>query len=106
MRDAAGELADHVHLLRLADLVLERAPLGGFQYVDDGGLGFALVFLDRGDKELAPPLLRPFQRRLDRRDIALPLRGLVDGRDQEVAVARIDRSEDRLAGCAVGTEAL
>ena len=106
VRDAAGELADHVHLLRLVDLVLQRAPLGGLQHVDDGGLGLALVFLDRGDEELSPPLPGAFQHRLDRRDIALPLRGLVDGRDQQVAIARIDRSEDRLAGRAIGTEAL
>ena len=32
VRDAAGELADHVHLLRLVDLVLERSPLGGLQH--------------------------------------------------------------------------
>ena len=82
VRDAAGELADHVHLLRLVDLVLQRAPLGGLQHVDDGGLGLAFVLLDRGDEELPPSLLGAVEHRLDRRDIALPLRRLVDGRDQ------------------------
>ena len=103
VRDAAGELADHVHLLRLVDLVLQRAPLGGLQHVDDGGFGLALVFLHRGDEELPPALLGAVQHRLDRRDIALPFRRLVDGGDQQVAIARADRPEDRLAGRAVGT---
>ena len=97
VRDAAGELADHVHLLRLVDLVLQRAPLGGLQHIDDGGLGLAFVFLDRGDEELPPALLRPVQHRLDRRDVALPFRRLVDRRDQQVAVALAHRAEDRLA---------
>ena len=106
VRDAAGELADHVHLLRLVDLVLQRAPLGGLQHIDDGGLGLALVLLDRGDEELPPALLGAVEHRLDRRDIALPLGGLVDRRDQQIAVARVDGGEDRLAGRAVGAEAL
>ncbi len=82
VRDAAGELADRLHLLRLVDLVLQRAPLGGLQHVDDGGLGVALVLLHRGDEELAPALLGAVEHRLDRRDIALPFGGLVDRRDQ------------------------
>ncbi len=106
VRDAAGELADHVHLLRLVDLVLERSPLGGLQHVDDGGLGLALVFLDRGDEELTPALLGAIEHRLDRRDVALPLGRLVDGRDQQVAVAGVDRPEDRLVGSAIGAQAL
>ena len=106
VRDAAGELADHVHLLRLVDLVLQRPPFGRLQHVDDGGLGLALVFLDRGDEELPPALPGAVEHGLDRRDIALPLRRLVDGRDQKVAIARVDRAEDRLAGRAVGAQAL
>ena len=106
VRDAAGELADHVHLLRLVDLVFQRAPLGGLQQIDDGGFGVALVFLDRGDEELPPALLGAVEHGLDRRDVALPFRGLVDRRDQKAAVARIHRAENRLVGRAVGTEAL
>ena len=106
VRDAAGELADHVHLLRLVDLVLQRAPLGGLQHVDDGGFGLALVGLDRGDEELPPALLAAVEHRLDRRDIALAFRGLVDRRDQRTAVARVDGSEDRIAGGGLKAEAL
>ena len=102
VRDAAGELADHVHLLRLVDLVLQRAPLGGLQHVDDGGFGLALVLLHRGDEELAPALLGAVEHGFDRRDVALPFGRLVDRRDQQAAVARIDGAEDRLAGGAVG----
>ncbi len=106
VRDAAGELADHVHLLRLVDLVLQRAPLGGLQQVDDGGFGLAFVFLDRGDEELPPAFLGAVEHRLDRRDVALPFRRLVDGRDQQAAIALADRSENRLAGRAVRAQAL
>ena len=106
VRDAAGELADHVHLLRLVDLVLQRPPLGGLQHVDDGGFGLALVLFDRGDEELPPALPRAVEHRLDRGDVALPFGGLVDRRDQEAAVAGVDGAEDRLGGRAVGAEAL
>ena len=106
VRDAAGKLADHVHLLRLVDLVLQRAAFGRLQHVDDRSLGLALLFLDRGDEELPPPLLGAVEHHLDGCDIALPLRRLVDGRDQQVAVARIDRAENRFAGGAVRAKAL
>ena len=106
VRDAAGELADHVHLLRLVDLVFQRAPLGGLQQVDDGGFGVALVLLDRGDEELPPALLGAVEHGLDRRDVALPFRRLVDRRDQKAAIARVHGAEDRLVGRAVRTEAL
>src|SRR5262249_35608068 len=42
VRDAAGELADHLHLLRLVDLVLQRTALGGLQEINDRSLGLAL----------------------------------------------------------------
>ncbi len=103
VRDAAGELADHVHLLRLVDLVFQRPPLGGLQQVDDGGFGVALVLFDRGDEELSPALLGAVEHGLDRRDVALPFGRLVDRRDQKAAVSRVHRAEDRLAGGAVGT---
>ena len=106
VRDAAGELADHVHLLRLVDLVLQRAPLGGLEHVDDRGLGLALVLLHRRDEELAPALPCAFQHHLDRRDVALPFGGLVDRRDQKFAVARIDGAEDRFGAGAVADQPL
>ena len=106
VRDAAGELADHVHLLRLVDLVFQRAPLGGLQHVDDRSLGLALVFLDRGDEELPPALLGALQHRLDRGDITLPVRCAVDRGDQQAAIPAVDGAEDRLVGCAVEVQAL
>ena len=104
--DAAGELADHVHLLRLVDLVLQRAPLGGLQHVDDRGFGLALVLLHRGDEELAPALPRAFQQRLDRGDVALPFGGLGDRGNQQPAVAVRHGGEDRLVDGAGGRQAL
>ena len=50
--------------------------------------------------------LRAVEHGLDRRDIALAFRRLVDGCDQQMAVARVDGPENRIAGRAVGTEAL
>ena len=37
MRDAAGELADRFHLLRLPQLLFEPAALGDVARVDDDG---------------------------------------------------------------------
>ena len=106
VRDAAGELADHFHLLRLVDLVLQRTPLGGLEQIDDRGLGVAFVLLDRGDEELPPALLAAVEHHLDGRNIALPFRGLVDRGDHQMAVALAHRAEDRLAGRAVRVQAL
>ena len=74
--------------------------------IDDGGFGVALVLLDRGDEELPPALLGAVEHGLDRRDVALPFRRLVDRRDQKAAVARVHGAEDRLVGRAVRAEAL
>ena len=74
VRDAAGELADRLHLRALVDLVLQRALVGGLEHVDDGGLGVALVLLDRRDVEAAIALAVAGERRVDRRDLALARR--------------------------------
>ena len=97
VRDAAGELADGVHLLRLVDLVLQRAALGGLQQIDDRGLGVALVLLDRGDEELAPTLLGAVEHRLDRSDVAVAVGGKLDRGADAIAVALGNRGDDRLA---------
>ena len=52
VRDAAGELADRLHLLALRELRLERALLGRLQRVDDGGV-LALIALQDGAHEEA-----------------------------------------------------
>ena len=70
VRDRAGEPADRLHLLLLVDLVLQRALLGGFDRIDDGGL----VYRARPDP---PPPSRKTARTLaaergiDRIDLAL-----------------------------------
>ena len=76
VRDAAGELADRLHLLLLCDLVFQRALLGGVERVDDRGFLIALLLLDRGDEEAGRALARAVERGIDRRDLALPGGGL------------------------------
>src|SRR5438045_525449 len=56
VRHATGELADQLHLLGLIHLVLERAPLGNLEQIDDRHLGVAAVVFDTGDEELDPAL--------------------------------------------------
>ena len=51
VRDAAGELADRLHLLALRELLLERALLGDVEGVDDRRLLVAGAVLDRIDVE-------------------------------------------------------
>ena len=53
--DAAGELADELHLLLLGDLVLELALRRGLERIDDGRFLVALLLLDRGDIEAPEP---------------------------------------------------
>ena len=57
VRDAAGELADRLHLLALRDLHLERALLGGVDGVGDGRLVVAVGLLDRAQIDPAAALL-------------------------------------------------
>ncbi len=47
MRHAAGELAQRIHLLRLAELFLEPAPLGRIMRADDDAAGIALLARNR-----------------------------------------------------------
>ena len=54
VRDAAGELADRLHLLRLRELRLQLALLGGLDRVDDRRLAVALLLLDRRRRRTAP----------------------------------------------------
>ncbi len=97
VRDAAGELADRFHAGALVDLVLQRALAGGLEHIDDGGLGVALLLLDRRDVEAAVALAAAGQARIDRRDLALPGGGLADRAFQRLAVALRHRGEDRAA---------
>ena len=99
--DAAGELADQFHFLRLRDLGLELALRRGLERVDDGRFLVALGLFDRGDIETAEALARPGQHRIDRRDIGLAVRGGADGGVQRRPVALGDDGADR-AVLAVG----
>ena len=94
MGDAAGELADQLHLLLLRDLVLELALLRRLQHVDDGRFLIAFLFLDRGDVEAAEPIAVDGERGVDRRDVALAQRRLANGGAERVAIAFGDDRKD------------
>ena len=107
VRDAAGELADHLHLLRLVDLVLQRAPFGGLQQIDDRGLGLALVLLDRGDEELPPALAaRPSSIASTGAMSPCPSAAWLIAAISRLRSRALTAAEDRLVGGAVGAEAL
>ena len=56
VRDAAGELADRLHLLRLPQLLLELAPLGDVARVDDDGADRRIVQTVDADALHDPPV--------------------------------------------------
>src|SRR5579864_7257082 len=97
MGDAAGELADELHLLLLGDLGLQLALRGGLERIDDGGFLVALGLFDRGDIEARETLVAGLagERRIDRRDIALAKRRLRDRGIKRRAVTRGDHGADR-----------
>src|SRR5436189_155101 len=94
MRNAAGELTYHLHLLRLGELLLQALLLGGLDAVDDGRFLITLPFLDRGDVETGKALGRSLERGIDRGNFALPLRRLADRGFQRRAVALGNDGED------------
>ena len=97
MRDAAGELADELHLLLLGDLGLQLALRGGLERIDDGGFLVALGLFDRGDVEARETLVAGLagERRIDRRDVALAERRLRDRGIERRPVARGGDRADR-----------
>ena len=97
VRDAAGEPADRLHLLLLVDAVLQVALRGGLQRVDDGRLAVAVLVLDRRHEKRRRAFAGAGERGFDRRNIALPLTRLADRRLERRPVAlgddeRIERS--------------
>ena len=70
MRNAAGQLADGVHLLRLREILLQRALLRDVECIDVGARAVAEIF-GRGDEEARR--MRPVarQRGVDGDDLAL-----------------------------------
>ena len=95
--DAAGKLADRFHLLGLIALVLGDALARGVEHVDDGGLGLAVVLLDRRDVEAAPALAVAAERGLDRSNLALARGRAPDCGRQRPAVALRHDGEDGAA---------
>ena len=93
VRDAAGKLPDRLHLLALRHLAFERLLLGRLDGVDDGRLLGALAagaVGDRVDVEADVALLVAGQHGVDRRDVGLPLPGLLEGGGEGRPVALVD----------------
>jgi hypothetical protein len=78
VRDAAGELADGLHLLALGNLHLERALLGGVDGVGDRRLTFALRPLNGAQIDAAAPVLVALKGDVDRLDQALAGDGCIE----------------------------
>ena len=78
VRDAAGQLADRLHLLRLRELRLQCALLGRVGGKDDGGFAIRLALLDGGDEEAAEAPGFSRKRDFEGGDVALPVRRLCD----------------------------
>src|SRR5215216_7040821 len=97
MGDAARQLSDRLHLLRLGELGLECALLGGFDGINDGRLAVALVLLDRGNIEPRRAAALAGKRGIDRSDIALTVGRPGDRYFEPAAVALGHDAEDRSA---------
>ena len=97
MRDAAGELADRLHLLALREILLQRLLLGGVERDHVGAGALAAARFRRRDEEAHRALALALDRRVDRRDVGLAFGGLGDGRLQRRVVALDDGVEQRRA---------
>ena len=95
MRDAAGELADGLHLLALGDLHFERPLLGGVDGVGDRRLAFALSPLDGAEIDAPAPLLVVLKGDVDRLDHALPGDGRVERLAQGLGAVGIGEARKR-----------
>ena len=105
MRDAAGQLADRVHLLLLLDLVFERPPLGIVERVDDRGFRIAVaIFVNRCDEEGREAFGSRRQCRFDRRNIALALACHGNRLFEGAALAFGDGRQDAALGLARALE--
>ena len=89
--DAAGELADRLHLLPLRDLPLERALRGRVDGVGDGRLAVALVLLDRAQIDPAGALLGAGKGDVDGLDQALPGQGGVKRAAERLMTIGLDQ---------------
>ena len=73
VRDAAGELPDGLHLLRLRELLLELALLGGVERVEERALAVAVGVADRAQPDAHRAAAFPGEAEIDRRDVAAPV---------------------------------
>ena len=95
MRDAAGELADGLHLLALGDLHFERPLLGGVDGVGDGRLAFTLSPLDGAEIDAPAPLLVVLKGDVDRLDHALPGNCRVERLAQRIGTVGVGEARER-----------
>ena len=68
---------------------------GGLERIDDRRLAVALLFLDRSDEEGGKALASAGKGGIDRRDLALPVRGLANGAFERSAIALGHHRENR-----------
>ena len=96
VRDAAGELADGLHLLALDQVLLERALLGGVEGEDGCARALVGLRIGRRDEEARRTRgARRLQQHVERSDVALALGGGLDRSAQGGAIALGDQVEDR-----------
>ena len=96
VRDAAGELADGLHLLALREVLLQGALLGGVEREE--GRARALVAARIGGRDEEPRRTRgarPLERDVEGRDFALALGRRLDRCAQGGAIALGDKVENR-----------
>ena len=94
MRDAAGELADRLHLLALREILLQRALLGGVEREDRRARALVAARIGGRDEEARRTRrARALERGVDRGDVALALRGGGDRVAQGGAVALGDEAK-------------
>ena len=95
MRDAAGELADRLHLLALRDLHLERTLLGRVDGVGDRRLALPFGLLDGTEINAPAPLLVAREGNIDRLDQALPGNGCVERLAQSLGAVGVGEARQR-----------
>ncbi len=93
--DAAGELADRLHLLALREVLLQRALLGGVEREHDGAGAFVAMRVRGGDEEARRAGALALQRDVDGRDVALAFARCGDRLTQRRAIALGDAAIDR-----------
>ena len=98
MRDAAGELADRLHLLALREVLLQSALFGGVEREHGSACAFVAPRIGGGDEEAGRARrARALERNVERRDVPLALSGRLDRCSQRGMVTLGDQAKDRRA---------